>query len=659
MDTKRSKMPFTQLLMILGVGAMSYVCAEPQEPYPLEYWALRAQISNVELSPEGDRLGLLRIASREANPVLEVYETSDLSKEPFRMNANPMEITSFYWVSNEVIAFSARQQVRDQIEGFNEGVYEYRFAFANVEKKEIRAVDHDGVAQVSNLLPYKPDHIIVSFLNDAEDGPAAKIREPFRPRSYWEYNIHTGARKLLIRGKLRLGSIGFDPQGRPRLGGGFDERTGHYLWYYRAEDGKDWSEMYRQHEDDWESFSVGGLDYENPGHLYVYANNGENTEGLWTFDPETREFVEPVYKRRDVDVGGLRTHSNYWANPGVFTGVSWGKDKRHIFYWDAEEEAIQRQFEEIVPHSYHVSFRRSRDGNTYRVFNSGPRDPGTYYLLKDGKFQTIGSQQPGLESERLADVQYITYESRDGRVIPAYITVPNSEPPYPLVVMPHGGPFVSEVVAYDEWGQVLANNGYLVLQPQYRGSTGYGLEFFKSAFINGGQGGYAMQDDKDDGALHLVEIGLADRDRIAMYGWSYGGYAALVAASRTPQIYQCAIAGAAVSDTNLQVNYYRWQLRGAGLISQLNMWDDSISPINEVAKVNVPLLLIHGSVDQRVPPEHAEIYRKGLERHEKSFKYVELENADHFSSTLFYNHQLTLYQSMIDFLQNDCGPGGL
>jgi dipeptidyl aminopeptidase/acylaminoacyl peptidase len=289
------------------------------------------------------------------------------------------------------------------------------------------------------------------------------------------------------------------------------------------------------------------------------------------------------------------------------------------------------------------------------VYNLGPRDPGTYYLLKDGKFITVGSKYPLLESEQLADLQYITYTARDGVTIPAFLTVPNGEPPFPLVVLPHGGPFVQETVVYDEWSQMLANNGYLVLQPQYRGSQGYGEQFYVSAFNKGGQGGYKMQDDKDDGALYLVEQGLADPARMAMFGWSYGGYAALVAASRTPQIYQCVIAGAAVSDPLMQVNYYRFQLRGYPALEQINMWDDSVSPIKEVAKVNVPMLLIHGDVDQRVPPDHAKKYRKLLDEYNKNYEYLELKGADHFSNTLFFDHQIALYESIIKFLHNDCG----
>ena len=647
--------------VLLGacVGLAVFAQAETPEPYPLNYWALREVISNVQLSPEGDRVSLLKIPSREADPILEIYDASDLSKDPFRVAADPMEIIDYGWVSNNAIGFFARQAVRRQIEGFNEGIFEYKFALLNVDTQKIRSFDQNEYARIANVLPGKPDHFVIEYQDQSydDDGPRSR-NTAWRPASYWEYNAKTGTRKLLIRSKLRLGNIRFDPDGNPILASGYDERTGHYIRYHRAEDGG-WEEFHRLHEDEWEQFTPFDFDEENPELIYARAHNGENTAGIWLFNVETKQFIEPVYKRPDIDASGPIYHSNYWANPGIETGVVWYKDKRHIEYWDAEEKAIQSQLESVIPHAYNVNFERSRDGSTFLISNSGPRDPGTYYLLKDGKLQTIGSQLPLLDGDKLADVRYITYEARDGRMIPGYITVPNSEPPYPLVVMPHGGPFVSEVVDYDEWGQMLANNGYLVLQPQYRGSRLYGLDFYKSAFIDGGQGGYKMQDDKDDGALYLVEQGLADPDRIAMYGWSYGGYAALVAASRTPQIYQCVIAGAAVSDNNLQVNYYRFEFEGSAMIAQLNMWDDSISPINEVAKVNVPLLLIHGSVDQRVPPEHAERYRKELERHEKKFNYVELEGADHFYNTLWYDHQLKLYNSMIDYLQNDCGPGGL
>ncbi|MBT8103667.1 MAG: prolyl oligopeptidase family serine peptidase [Gammaproteobacteria bacterium] len=648
------------ILIAIGLLGWTYslaALAADLEPYPLEYWALRPVINNVQVSPDGKYLGLMKIPTKDGNPIIEVYETADLDKEPFRLNADPMEITNFYWVSDKDIVFTLRQKVRDRIEGFNQGVYENRLAVVDVIKKKMRSFDESNAA-IEHLLPNKPSKIIISFQEGEANGPASKIKEAYRPRAYWEFDLDRGTKKLLIRGKLALGNIQFDIDGRPYYAQGFDVKEGDYVAYSRWPGEKKWTEAARASEDSFETFNAVGLDPEKPRHWLMRMNNGDDKVGLWSYDTDNRKLDELIYRRKDADVYGVRYHSNRWKYPGKIVGVSYFKDKYRVEYFDEVEGATYKQLEELIPYSHYVNISsRSRDGNTMVVYNAGPRDPGTYYLLKDGRFKTIGSRQPLLESEKLADVKYITYDSRDGRQIPAYLTVPNGEGPFPLIVLPHGGPFVQETVIYDEWSQMLANNGYMVLQPQYRGSLGYGLDFYMSAFMNGGQGGYKMQDDKDDGALHLIEEGLADSDRVAMFGWSYGGYAALVAASRAKQIYQCVIAGAAVSDTNMQVNYYRFQMRGAQRDEQLRMWDDSVAPIDEeeVAKVNVPMLLIHGDVDQRVPIDHARKYRKLLDKYNKNYKYLELEGADHFSNTLFFEHQIELYESMIDFLANDCG----
>ncbi len=640
-------------LGIIAIAVAAPAKGSPQ-PYPLEYWALRDVISNVQVSPDGKYLGLMKIPSRTANPIIEVYEAGNLDKEPFRLNADPMEITNFYWASDEDIVFTLRQKVRDRIEGFNQGVYENRLAVVNVEDQKIRSFDETNPTIVS-LLPNKSDKIIISFSEGDEDGPASKLSEAFRPRAYWEFDLDKGTKKLLIRGKLSLGNIEFDADGNPWLARGFDLAEGAFVWYWRAPGGSGWTEIYRLHEDSFETFSVENIDHAKPGHILVYANNGDDKLGFWSFNVTTKKFDELIYRRKDADVYSVKYHSNDWVHPGLVTGVSYFTDKLHVEFFDEMEGATYKQLEQVIPHAHYVNITsRSRDGKTLVAYNEGPRDPGTYYLLKDGQFRSVGSKQPLLESGNLADLEYITYESRDGHKIPAYLTVPQGKGPFPLVVLPHGGPFVQETVLYDEWSQMLANNGYMVLQPQYRGSRGYGLKFYLDAFMNGSEAGYGMQDDKDDGALYLIEEGLVDPDRVAMFGWSYGGYAALVAAARQPQIYQCVIAGAAVSDPLMQVNYYRYQLRGAQREEQLRYREGGVSPIEVAEKVNVPLLLIHGDVDQRVPPEHARKYRKLLDEYNKNYKYVELEGADHFSNTLFFEHQIALYESMIDFLANDC-----
>ncbi len=628
------------------------------EPYPLEYWALRDVIDNARISPDGKHLGLMKIPSRDGNPIIEIYDAANLDKKPFRLNANPMEITGFSWVSDTHILFFARQKVRDKIEGFNQGVYEFKLGMLDVKRKKVSEFSETRRATIENVLPSAPNKVIVSVVSGSGDGPGSKLKEGFRPRAYYELDLRKGTRKLLIRGTPAFGGYAFDGDGNEWLTQGFDFRTKEYVWSHRKLGSKKWREIYRQHEDDFDFFGVVGFDVDDRNKLYVIANNGHDKAGLWLLDADTGD-MELQYRRPDVDLwNGVIGHSNNWAHPDQIVGLMYGKDKFHFEFFDEVEGATHAQLMELIPHAHTLQIRsRSRDGNTLTITNSGPRDPGTSYLLKNGRLQVVGSSQPLLESENLADVKYITYKARDGRTIPAYLTVPHGKPPFPLVVMPHGGPFVREVQTYDKWAQLLANNGYLVLQPQYRGSRNHGLEFYLSAFKDGGQGGYRMQDDKDDGALYLVKQGLADRDRMALFGWSYGGYAALIAASRTPQIYRCVIAGAAVSDPLMQVNYYRFspRMRGAPREEQLRMWDDSISPIKEAAKVNVPMLIVHGDVDQRVPPAHARKYLKQLDKYGKPYQYLELKGADHFSNTLFYHHQLEFFEAMINFLDDQLG----
>ena len=142
---------------------------------------------------------------------------------------------------------------------------------------------------------------------------------------------------------------------------------------------------------------------------------------------------------------------------------------------------------------------------------------------------------------------------------------------------------------------------------------------------------------------------------MAMFGWSYGGYAALVAASRKDQIYQCVIAGAAVTDMDMQFDYYRYDVRGAQKVEQDGYRDGAINPIKEVDKINVPVFIVHGDRDQRVPPEHFDKYVAALERADVKHKKLILEGADHFSNTLFYEHKIQFYTEMLRFLANDCG----
>ena len=626
-------------------------------PYPLDYWARRPAVTGVSLSPDGSQFALTRILERGGNPIIELYDSDNLEAKPLRIDSSPMEILpGIQWIDNDVFLFRARQRVREIIGGFNQGVYKgQNIKYDGSKKNPIGRIRQDYF-KVEEILPDKKNKIIISIQEGIPNGLQA-VASTIRPRSYWEYDVKTNRRKLLLRGKIELGNIQFDSDGNATHAFGFDGRTNEWTYHWRPKGTKEWREMYRQHEDSFEQFRPIIPDDTAENHFLVLAHNGYDKVGLWSFDAENQKFSEAVYRRNDVDGGYPFGHSNRLANPDEIAGVSWCKDKCHREFFDGQEAALYRQLESLIPNADQVRISgRSRDGNTLIVTNSGPRDPGTYYLIRNGKVAKISGAKPYLEHDQLAKVEYITYKARDGETINGYVTVPNGEGPFPLVVMPHGGPYVSETVdRFDEWSQMLANNGYMVLQPQYRGSQKYGLDFYKSAFINGSELGRSMQDDKDDGALYLVKQGLVDPDRMAMFGWSYGGYAALIAASREEQIFQCVIAGAAVTDPDMQVDYYRYRIEGAQKIEQLTSWDGAVSPVKEVKKINVPMLIVHGDNDQRVPPEHFDKYIDELDRAGVDYQKLILEGADHFYDTLFYHHKISLYETMLDFLENDCG----
>jgi len=629
-----------------------------QTPLPIDYFAVGDSMRNVSLSQDGKYLAFMTVPSKGAKPIIEVYETNDFAKKPYRVGGKTMRITGFSWVGDKDMAVFFRQKIRKKVKGFNDGVFGYKIAKLDVKKKKFKAFNEFGL-RFAGLLPEKPNKILVSFREGVKDGRDIENKS-VRETSYYELDLNSGSKKMVLKGNSKYRNVRFDYLGNPRVASSFDQGSREFITYYRKPGQRSWRKINERSEDDFESFRFSGFIKDDPSRIYVIAHNGNDKRGLWIFNVDTKKFEELVYRRKDVDVVGVRVHSNQFKHPNEVVGVVYNKDKRHIKYFDSVEAATYKQLQGLIPNAYNSRIiNRSRDGNTFVVINSGPRDPGSYYLYNNGKFRLVGKRKGILKAEALADVKYIEYKARDGRNIPGFITVPKGEGPFPLVIMPHGGPFVAETVSFDPWGQLLANNGYMVLQPQYRGSHGHGLDHYKSAFINGGQGGFKMQDDKDDGAKYLISQGLVDPDRVAMFGWSYGGYAALVAAARPNNIYQCVVAGAAVADNLQQVNYYRFRLEGTQKLEQLGMWDDSISPIKTAANVNVPMLIIHGDLDQRVPFKHHKKYTNALDKYNIKYEELVLEGADHFSNTLTYDHKVAFYTKMLDFLKNDCGPGGL
>lgn len=270
------------------------------------------------------------------------------------------------------------------------------------------------------------------------------------------------------------------------------------------------------------------------------------------------------------------------------------------------------------------------------------------YVLQDratGQLMGIATRRADIPNEAVADISVVKYPARDGLSIPAILTWPvgtdaSARKNLPLVVMPHGGPASHDYVQFDWMAQYFANRGYLVLQPNFRGSDGYGKNFQEAGY---GEWGGKMQDDVTDGVLTLIQNGTVDPQRICIVGGSYGGYAALAGGAYTPGLYKCVVAIAPVTDLPLMIkdeaeflqqNHWivAYLKEAIGDIRRDRSRLEAISPVNAADQFLAPVLLIHGDDDTVVPLEQSEVMAKALEAKGKSVTFIKLKSEDHWLS---------------------------
>jgi dipeptidyl aminopeptidase/acylaminoacyl peptidase len=284
------------------------------------------------------------------------------------------------------------------------------------------------------------------------------------------------------------------------------------------------------------------------------------------------------------------------------------------------------------------------DQNPKRALVAAHSDisPVTFYLLDTEKpeLQKFASSRPWIKPSAMSERKFVRYKARDGLEIPAYLTIPRqtSGKNLPLVVEIHGGPWIAKQSwGFDEHAQFFASRGYAVLQPDFRGTKGYGRRHYEASF---GQWGFSMQDDITDGVEWLVSRGIADRNRICLFGGSYGGYATLWGLMKTPDLYRCGVAYIALTDIALYFSFNRWDMGRAiwseyGARTLIGDPDRdrekfrSVSPAYHAERLKAPVLLAYGGVDQRVPLANGWAIRKALDRHSKKYEWIVYDDEGH------------------------------
>ena len=415
-----------------------------------------------------------------------------------------------------------------------------------------------------------------------ENGDAREVQSP--RDGVWDWSADSD-------GVVRIGSGWID--GRQRI-------------YYRSDGDRDLDLVGKFREGDsaarnWTvSYVKAGSDI---GYVMEETENGR--PALRSYDFLNCTSLETIYENPDWDLDEATI-----GRDGQPSYVRFTDDRDQIVWLTEDGKRTQRNLERALKQPVVRITSTSQDKSKMLVWAGGEGDPGALYLFspKEGRLDQIAEMRPNVPFMQLAQPKPVTYEARDSVKICAYLTLPRGRNAkhLPLIILPHGGPYgVRDELRYDDEVQFMANRGYAVLQPNYRGSGGYGEAFSE---LGRGQIGRKMQDDLDDAMDWAVAQGIADKNRVCVVGGSYGGYAALWAVLRNPERYRCAASWAGVTDFKSQLRYDRsfFSLRGArkwrDRVRGEDDFDlDSVSPAKQGDSLNRPVLLGHGTDDNIVP----------------------------------------------------------
>lgn len=373
------------------------------------------------------------------------------------------------------------------------------------------------------------------------------------------------------------------------------------------------------------------------GQLYVEAPH-HGTQALFTLDAESGKLsAAPVAASKDFDL-----HVSFVARQDKLLGFRYNIDAEVTQWLDKDMQALQASIDTLLPSTTNRLSVPLRGKSPFVLVQAwADVQPVLSYLFntETRKLTRIGTSHPGIDPKLMGQTDFVRYKARDGLEIPAYLTLPagSSKKNLPLVVLVHGGPWVRGATwQWDPEVQFLASRGYAVLQPEFRGSTGYGGRLFEAGFKQWGQ---AMQDDVADGARWAIAQGTADPKRICIAGASYGGYATLMGLARDPDLFRCGISWVGVTDislmysvswsdlTNESKTYGMRPLIGDPVADAAML--KAASPLENAARIKQPLLLAYGGWDSRVPLIHGEKFRDAVKPHNSQVEWVVYKEQGH------------------------------
>ena len=621
-----------------------------RELIPVEHFASLPALSGPRLSPDGSHVAAF--IPVQGFKMLLVMDLDPSSKQkPFVASFDKGEFRWARWVNNQrliaSIGFPRRRNLipvtETRLIAFNRDGTKQK----PVLKQKPLAVGKRVTLQaqirdrVISILPGDDNRILLSVVDKAYFPEVLAI------------DVYGGKKHREVRGRFPISKWISDYEGIARIGVGYDGEELEEKIIFRPDQNSEWRPIHSYAAFEEPDFVPLGFT-DRPHIIYVASNHEFDTLRLYEYDALEKRFLKEVFGHKKFDISGLELSRNPLKQRAV--GVRYSADADHIVYFDEEAKALQARVDRLLPNTRNEIESESWNGQRIIVMASDDTHPATYYVLNrdSDRLQALGAAYPKLSPKDMATVQSVSYRAKDGLRIPAFLTYPASaqRSNLPTVIVPHGGPFSRSVKAFDYWTQFLASRGYLVLQPNFRGSSGYGMRFQRAGYK---EWGLSMQDDLSDGVQWLIEQGITDPKRICIFGGSYGGYAALMGAVKTPDLYQCAVSLNGVTDLNQFYADRLWFQYAKTLREYHNEQRSANSPLRHVDKINIPVLLAHGENDRSVFYYHSSRMAAALKSAGKTYEFLTLKDGDHFLSR--GDNRLAFFRALDAFLAKHLGPG--
>lgn len=604
--------PFAIVLGLVGAAqAQTGTAAPVPKTYDVRDFFRNPERAYFRVSPDGKWLSFMQPWQSRMNVYVQPIVEGKPGGEPRRLTSETArDISIYFWKGSDRILY-----VKD---------------FGGDENFHVVAVDVQG-SEPRDLTPYQG--VRAEIVDQLEDHPTdILVSHNQRDKQVFDVyriNVATGESRLVARNPGNITGWVTDHDGRVRGAVATDGVNSSLLT--RATEADEFKTVLTTNFR--ESADPLFYTFDNKK-LYVASNLGRDKKAIVVLDPATGKEEQVLFEHPQVDVAGM----DYSRLRKLPTTIAYQTAKLERKFLDPQTERLYAALEKKLP-GYQITLQaHSKDETLWIVAASSDRTPGTRYLY-DTRTQTLaklGEINPWIAEGDMAPMQPVTYTARDGLAIPGYLTLPVGRPAknLPVIVNPHGGPWHRDSWGYNPEVQFLANRGYAVFQPNFRGSTGYGRKFWEASFK---QWGRTMQDDITDGVQWLIAQGIADPKRIGIYGASYGGYATLAGITLTPDLYAAAVSYVGVSNMFTFMNTIPpyWEPLRAMFYEMVGNPETekdmlrAVSPVFLVDRIRTPLFVAQGAKDPRVNKAESDQIVEALRKRGVPVEYMVKDNEGH------------------------------